>query len=265
MKNPRYYCLCVFGALMLGTPGWAEEAKAKKEGGAKESQDVGVAPTAEEQKSYAGLAQRGVLVQPLAAGSNYYYVNFRGAQQPDAALFDFLKQASGIVDLDLAGQKLGDGELKIVGGLKNLRKLNLSRTTVTDGALAGLLGLSKLESLNLFQTEVSDAGVVSLKGLTALKRLYVAQTKVTEGGAAQLKAALPAVSVERGGALVLPPKKEEPKKEEPKKEEPKKEEPKKEEPKKEEPKKEEPKKEPSKPENAAPAKEEPKKEEPKKP
>ncbi|MEI6714835.1 MAG: hypothetical protein WCO60_13850 [Verrucomicrobiota bacterium] len=177
-----------------------------------EAPNAGTPPSADEQKAYAELGQRGVLVQPLAAGSNWFYVSFRGADKPDSALYSLLKGVPGTVELDLSGQKLAESDFNALEGLKNLRKLNLSKSSVNDAALSHLSGLSKLESLNLFQTEVGDAGLANLKGMAGLKRLYVYQTKVTDTGIEQVKAAMPGVKVEKGGAVLLPPKKDEPKK-----------------------------------------------------
>jgi hypothetical protein len=231
MNKPKWILLSAFGVLAGVSQMSAAETAAPA---------VGPALTAEEGKVHEQLTQRGVLVQPLAAGLNWFYVNFRGADKPDASLFGLLKGAPGTVELDLSGQKVTDSDLAALSGLVNLRKLNLSKSAVSDAGLAPLQGLGKLESLNLFQTEVSDGGLANLKGCQGLKRLYVFQTKVTDAGVEKLKAALPGLKVERGGVVLTPPKKDEPKKDEPKKDEPKKDEPKKDEPKKDEPKKDEP-------------------------
>jgi hypothetical protein len=129
-----------------------------------------------QQKALAQLSQRGVLVQPLASGLNWYYVNFRGAENVDSALVANLSGATAIVDLDLAGQKLADADFAVLSGLKNLRKLSLARGSVKDASLSHLKGLEKLESLNLFQTEVGDSGLEALSACKSLKRLYVFQS-----------------------------------------------------------------------------------------
>ena len=198
---------------------------------AAETPDTGPKIEEAQQKALGQLSQKGVLVQPLAAGLNWYYVNFRGAEKVDSALIANLKGATAVVDLDLAGQKLADADFAVLAGLKNLRKLSLARGSVKDASLVQLKGLEKLESLNLFQTEVSDAGLEHLSACKGLKRLYVFQSKVTDAGVAKLKVALPSLRVEQAAVLTVPPAPE-PKKDEPKKDEPKKDEPKKDEPKK---------------------------------
>ena len=195
-------------ALILGSTAICEPAA-----------DPGPAPSPEEMKSYTALTEKGVLVQPLAAGINWRYINFRGAEKADSSVFALLKGAAATVDLDLTGQKLTDADAAVLSSLTNLKKLSLARSTITDAGLAAVKSLPKLESLNLFSTEISDAGLSHLSGLKSLKRLYVFQTKTTEAGIGKLKAAMPGVAVEVGAKLTVPPPPE-PKKEEPKKEDP---------------------------------------------
>jgi hypothetical protein len=195
-------------ALILGSTAICEPAA-----------DPGPAPSPEEMKSYTALTEKGVLVQPLAAGINWRYINFRGAEKADSSVFALLKGAAATVDLDLTGQKLTDADAAVLSSLTNLKKLSLARSTITDAGLAAVKSLPKLESLNLFSTEISDAGLSHLSGLKSLKRLYVFQTKTTEAGIGKLKAAIPGVAVEVGAKLTVPPPPE-PKKEEPKKEDP---------------------------------------------
>ena len=99
---------------------------------ADEKADAGSAPTAEEKQAAETLTKRGALVQPLAAGVNWSYVNFRGVEKPDAATFALLAKMTSAVELDLAGTQFQAADLAGVAALKNLRKLNLSRTNAND-------------------------------------------------------------------------------------------------------------------------------------
>jgi CubicO group peptidase (beta-lactamase class C family) len=173
---------------------------------ADEKGDPGPAPTPEEKQAAETLAKRGALVQPLAAGVNWSYVNFRGIEKPDAAAYALIGKIPSIVELDLSGTQFQPADLAGLATLKNLKKLNLSRSNATDVVLAHVKGLAQLESLNLFHTEVTDAGVQQLAGLKNLKRIYVFETKVTDAGAAALAKTLPALRIERGWDLSkLPP------------------------------------------------------------
>ncbi len=171
---------------------------------ADEKADAGPALSAEEKQAGEALTKRGALVQPLAAGVNWTYVNFRGVEKPDAAAFALIGKMPAIVELDLSGMKFQPADLAGITSLKNLKKLNLSRSAATDAVLAHVKGLAQLESLNLFHTEVTDAGIAQLGGLKNLKRLYVFETKVTDAGANALKKALPTIRIERGWENQLP-------------------------------------------------------------
>src|SRR6185295_7805938 len=100
--------------------------------------DPGPAPSPEETKAVEELTKRGVFAGQIASGINWRYVNFRGADKPDAAVYAQLKSIPSIVDLDLSGAQFTPADLANVSGLANLRKLNLSRSNVTDDALAAI-------------------------------------------------------------------------------------------------------------------------------
>jgi CubicO group peptidase (beta-lactamase class C family) len=173
---------------------------------AEEKADAGPVPTPEEKQAAEALSKRGALVQTLAAGVNWSYVNFRGVEKPDSATFALIGKIPSIVELDLSGSQFQPADLAGVATLKNLKKLNLSRSNASDAVLAHLKGLAQLESLNLFHTDVTDVGLQQLAGLKNLKRLYVFETKVTDAGAASLAKALPTLRIERGWDLKqLPP------------------------------------------------------------
>ena len=57
---------------------------------------------------------------------------------------------------------IGDDDLKIISGLKQLEWLDLASTKVTDKGLKLLRGLRKLRMLHLEYTEVTDEGVARL-------------------------------------------------------------------------------------------------------
>ncbi len=197
MKPHRSFLLAVFAAALLFTPLAAR---------ADDTVDVGPAPSPEEKQAAETLSKRGALVQPLASGVNWSYVNFRGIEKPDAAAYALIGKIPSIVELDLSGAQFQPADLAGIATLKNLKKLNLSRSNATDAVLAHVKGLAQLESLNLFHTDVTDSGIQQLAGLKNLKRIYVFETKVTDAGAAALAKALPALRIERGWDLSkLPP------------------------------------------------------------
>ena len=196
MKLRRTFLPTILAAALLLAPPIAR---------ADEKSDAGPASAPEEKQAADALTKRGALVQTLAAGVNWSYVNFRGIEKPDAAAFALIGKIPSIVELDLSGSQFQPADLASVAALKHLKKLNLSRSNAGDAALAHLKGLGELESLNLFHTDVTDAGLLQLAGLKNLKRLYIFETKVTDTGAAAFAKTLPALRIERGWDLKLPP------------------------------------------------------------
>ena len=172
---------------------------------AAEKVDLGPTPSAQEKTRLESLSKRGVLVQPLFSGANWQYVNFRGADKPDTALFAFLKDNTSVVELDLSKQPVTDADLAAIATLKNLSKLNLSKTKISDAGVPQIKGLEKLESLNVYGTEIGDASLAAIGELKGLKRVYLFETKVTDEGVRKLAAAKPALKIERGATLVKPP------------------------------------------------------------
>jgi len=80
-----------------------------------------------------------------------------------------------------------DSDLKHLGGLTELRYLDLTRTRITDAGVAYLGGLTGLEQLRLDVTPITDASLEHLKGLTRLQRLDLSGTKITDSGLEHLK------------------------------------------------------------------------------
>jgi hypothetical protein len=103
--------------------------------------------------------------------------------------------------LDIHGQKVTDGDLKELTGLKRLRYLRLNSTQVTNAGLKKLADLSDLQALDLGSTQVSDAGLKELAGLKNLQLLLLDSTKVTDEGMRDLTSlkSLRAVNLNKTG------------------------------------------------------------------
>jgi formylglycine-generating enzyme required for sulfatase activity len=114
-----------------------------------------------------------------------------------------------------------DQGLSNLANLKDVRRLNLARTSITDAGLANftalselrhlylyqnpqlgdagmthLSGLSTLEGLDLTATSVGDTGLAALDGLHKLAYLKVRATRVTQAGVNKFKASHPTCDVE---------------------------------------------------------------------
>ncbi|MFM1769469.1 MAG: hypothetical protein RJA22_1998 [Verrucomicrobiota bacterium] len=167
-------------------------------------------PGSAETKAVAALAQKGIDLRPIAAGSPWREANLRllSTNITDKEITQ-LKDVTSLVDLNLATTKVTDAGLANLKNLVHLQRLHLQLTAVTDAGLAQLKALPNLTYLNLYGTKVTDAGLEQLKGMKHLRALYVWQSKVTEAGAKKLKAALPNVEVSTGWDLSALPKPEE--------------------------------------------------------
>lgn len=124
------------------------------------------------------LGARGVLVQPIAAGSALLDVN---ASRADPVLGDgdagiLADMAPVVANLNLSKTALTDAGLAKLAGMRSLERLRLDGTAVGDAGVRALGALPKLESINLIGTKVTPALADWVAAQTALKRIYVWQT-----------------------------------------------------------------------------------------
>ncbi|MFM7260091.1 MAG: c-type cytochrome domain-containing protein [bacterium] len=126
------------------------------------------------------LIARGVLVQPLAAGSALLDVNAMRADPPlgdaDAGLLADL--APVVANLNLAKSAITDAGLAQIGAMPNLERLRLDGTVAGDAGLSAFGALPRLESINLVGSKVTVASAAWIASQSALKRVYVWQTAV---------------------------------------------------------------------------------------
>jgi len=183
---------------------WPDGLTLKGGGESTKAEDVlpEIKPNANELKAYAKLEEQGLAVRQIAMNSQWRSASWHlSKDKVNDQTLTMLKDATVILDLNLAGTKVTDAGLANLKGLAGLRKLHLENTAVTDAGLANLKGLANLRYLNLYNTAVTDKGLEQLKGLKNLKNLYVFQTKVTDAGVKALKAALPGVDINTGAEL----------------------------------------------------------------
>lgn len=123
------------------------------------------------------------------------------ADVTDADLALLAPTAPALVWLSLARTAVGDGGMRHLAGLTELRTLRLDGTAVGDAGLAELGALQRLEVLNLVGTAVGDDGLAALHDLAGLERVYLWGSAVTAEGAAALRAARPDLHVDTGADL----------------------------------------------------------------
>ena len=134
----------------------------------------------------AALIRAGYQVNAVSRSNNLLEVKYNGNGQakPDLALLPAIKEQ--LVWLHLTNCNLADDDLKTIGELSNLYKLNLNRNKISDRGVAFLGSLSKLEYLNLYGNGISDSSVIVLSSFPQLRKLYVWETRLDSVGAAGL-------------------------------------------------------------------------------
>jgi uncharacterized membrane protein len=137
------------------------------------------------------LRKAGMLARQLSEQSNLLDVSFVmtqnvSRQQRQEQLKTLLEVKEQVYWLDVSNCGLHNEDLKMLGQLPNLTKLNLQKNSIGDGGLAYLQGLKKLEYLNVYQNPLSDESIRDLELLPALKKINLWQTQVTEKGVAGL-------------------------------------------------------------------------------
>ncbi|ULQ54043.1 DUF2231 domain-containing protein [Flavihumibacter fluvii] len=124
------------------------------------------------------LIKAGYQVNQLTLDKHLYEVKRSGnaATPPNVGDLKLLKDQ--LVWLQLTDCGITDEDLKVIGSLPNLFKLNLNRNKISDKGINYLLGLSKLEYLNLYGTTITDSSIIALMALPNLKKLYVWETAI---------------------------------------------------------------------------------------
>jgi hypothetical protein len=112
---------------------------------------------------------------------------------PTASEPSFAEQAVAVRDgqtdmIRLDHTEVRDDNLKMLAGLDDqLRRLNLSKTTVTDAGLATVCKMRRLEQLRIASKELTDAGVPELAQLEDLKHLHLIDAPLSDAGLAHLE------------------------------------------------------------------------------
>ena len=93
--------------------------------------------------------------------------------------YQIVRELTDVVVLQMANSDVTDATLRLLGGLDQLRELDLNNTQVTDAGLALLAQLPALQRLRLANTRITDAGFRQhLAGMRRLRELDVRGTQV---------------------------------------------------------------------------------------
>jgi hypothetical protein len=125
---------------------------------------------------YEHLAKNGFLIYPIYRQSALLEVKYTGKGKPDLKLLQEIKKQ--VVWLDLSNTGLRNEDLKIVGQLENLFKLNLSKNDISNPGIMDLGELKNLTEINLYETEVNTAALNHLMKLPKIQRIYLWETKL---------------------------------------------------------------------------------------
>lgn len=173
----------------------------KKEAGPNIIPDKTIAPA--DDKTIYALKQKGIVVIPVAANTNYLSVNFVGADKitaEDLKLLESIKDQ--VIWLKAGYANLKDEDMKMIGKLPNLMRLHIEGNPITDAGLSELRELNQLQYINLSDTKISPKGPEQLKGLKMLKSLYLYHITGVSFDLPALKKLLPQVTIDTGGYRV---------------------------------------------------------------
>lgn len=91
-----------------------------------------------------------------------------------------LKEHTGLVELHIADNKLGDRGLKELASLPSLQKLTLSSNDLTDESVTEILKCKKLKWLDIHNVPFTPAGIAKLAAIEGLEELDLSWSKVTD-------------------------------------------------------------------------------------
>lgn len=128
------------------------------------------------------LRAKGFKIKTISNTSNLLGVTVPyGENKAAKHIKDLLSIKKQIVFLSLNSLNIKDEDLKTIGQLELLTKLNLhSNLSISSQGISYLTKLQNLESLNIYNTQVDNEALKTIANLKRLKRLYVWNTKMTQ-------------------------------------------------------------------------------------
>ncbi len=145
------------------------------------------------------LRAAGVLVLPIAQGSNYLEVECLYDTLGPEALKAIPMLKEQLVSLKCSGVRAGDELVAAAVACPRLVRLWLDHTAITGANLGELRTLANLKYLNLTSTGVGAADIAKLKGMPKLSDLYLYQTKVGRADWVGLQRDFPRAMLDSGG------------------------------------------------------------------
>lgn len=153
-------------------------------------------------KALAGLHKLGVIIVPVAAGSNYISANLINATELDSVMDLLVALKAQVVWLKAGNQPITDLQLSKLSALTSLTRFALEHTEITDQGIIALKSLTSLQHLNLNYTKISATGVMALTPLKNLQTIYLYGTNIKPEEMAGLTRSFPATDLELGNYVV---------------------------------------------------------------
>ncbi len=143
------------------------------------------------------LSQRGIIAQPIAAGSGNLEVDASLASPPvrDEDLLALKSLSDFLVILNLAHSAITDLAGGTIVELQQLRALRFDHTAAGDEVAARVATMPHVASINFVATPLTDRGLASLRGLKSLRKLYLWSSETTAQGVSQFRSSRPDVQV----------------------------------------------------------------------
>jgi mono/diheme cytochrome c family protein/uncharacterized membrane protein len=153
-----------------------------------------------DQKAVQALKDRGVMVLPVAANSNYLAVSFVSSPEvTEEELKSLAALQKQLVSLKIGNTNINDSALEMIGKCSQLIFLQLNNTKITDNGISFLSSLQNLRSLNIVGTAVSVKGLQALQKLKSLQSVYLYQSKVIAADWPGLAKMFPHTMLDTGG------------------------------------------------------------------
>jgi uncharacterized membrane protein len=149
------------------------------------------------------LKARGIIILPVANGSNYLSANFITHSMVTNEDIDMLLPLKKqLIWLKMGFTDLNDEKMSRLKQLTNLTRLSVEHTTVSDKGIAGLGSNTRLQYLNIVGTDVTARGLSQLINLKELRNVYAYRTKIILTECKDLTDALPDIRIETGNYMV---------------------------------------------------------------
>jgi len=147
------------------------------------------------------LQKLGVVVIPVASGSNYLSANLINTTSLDSAINLLVNIKEQLVWLKTSEQPVTDNHLIKIGSLSKLTRLSLDRSEITDAGLVNLKSLNSLLYLNLNNTKITARGISGIASLK-LQILFLYGTNIKAEEVTTIKKLLPNANIEIGNYQV---------------------------------------------------------------